>query len=89
MNTEALTLDRLKVGEVLIVCRVDGEDAMKRRLEDLGIVNGTRIDCVMRSPLGDPMAYGIRGAVIALRAKDAGRVHGIRSLPVLRNESWV
>ena len=34
---------------------------------DLGLVRGTRVTCVTRSPAGDPGAYLIRGALIALR----------------------
>ena len=59
-----------------MVENVGGESCMKRRLEDLGVVSGTRIVCLMRSPLGDPCAYLIRGAVIALRKKDAQNVVG-------------
>lgn len=41
------------------------------RLRDLGLIKGTMIECVMKSPLGDPTAYLIRGALIALRRDDA------------------
>lgn len=41
------------------------------RLRDLGLIEGTQVECLMRSPLGDPSAYLIRGAVIALRGSDA------------------
>lgn len=47
---------------------------MKRRLLDLGLVEDTRIACVGRSPGGDPAAYLIRGAVIAIRDADCSRV---------------
>ena len=83
-----MTLDQLMVGEGLTVCGVGGEDAMKRRLEDLGVVEGTRVVCVMRSPLGDPRAYWIRGAVIALRAKDARTVTGQRCLVGKESGVW-
>jgi DtxR family Mn-dependent transcriptional regulator len=39
----------------------------RRRLLDLGIVPGTRMVAEMDSPTGDPMAYRVRGALIALR----------------------
>lgn len=39
----------------------------RRRLLDLGLVPGTRIVAEMASPTGDPMAYRVRGALIALR----------------------
>ena len=73
---EILSLRDLRIGESLIVRSVGGEDAMTRRLEDLGVVEGTRLTCLGASPLGDPRAYLIRGAVIALRAIDAERVIG-------------
>ncbi len=41
------------------------------RLAELGFIAGTRIECVAKAPLGDPIAYLVRGAVIALRRSDA------------------
>jgi DtxR family Mn-dependent transcriptional regulator len=46
----------------------------RRRLMDLGIVPGTVIEVEMRSPTGDPTAYRIRGAAIALRKEQAEHV---------------
>lgn len=74
---EQLSLQDLEIGESLQVISVGGEDTMARRLEDLGVVEGTRIVCLGASPLGDPRAYLIRGAVIALRASDAKTVVGV------------
>jgi Fe2+ transport system protein FeoA len=47
---------------------------------DLGILPGTRIEVEMRSPLGDPTAYRVRGSVIALRRRQAQNIV-IRLLP--------
>jgi ferrous iron transport protein A len=68
------TLARLRPGEKAVVrdLQVDGD--MRRRLQDIGMVDGTTVECVQRSPLGDPSAYWIRGAVIALRREDASAV---------------
>ena len=68
-------LNALQVGEQGIVAEVEGEPAMRRRLMDLGLVPGTVVTCTLISPAGDPAAYQIRGAVIALRSKDAAGVH--------------
>ena len=46
----------------------------RRRLLDLGLVPGTEVSAVMRSPTSDPTAYRIRGAVIALRREQADLV---------------
>jgi DtxR family transcriptional regulator, Mn-dependent transcriptional regulator len=43
----------------------------RRRLLDLGVVPGTRIMPELVSTSGDPVAYRIRGAVIALRREQA------------------
>ena len=47
----------------------------RRRLMDLGIVPGTVIEAEMRSPSGDPTAYRIRGAMIALRREQARQIY--------------
>ena len=67
-----------------LACMAEGESAfvaglastglIRRRLQDLGLIEGTRVDCLQKSPAGDPVAYGIRGAVVALRGEDASTV---------------
>jgi DtxR family transcriptional regulator, Mn-dependent transcriptional regulator len=47
----------------------------RRRLMDLGITPGTEITMEMVSAGGDPIAYQIRGATIALRKDQAGLIH--------------
>ena len=65
------TLSDLHVGERAKVVSLINESNIKRRLQDLGLVEGTRVNCVQKCPQGDMVAYGIRGAIIALRAEDA------------------
>jgi DtxR family Mn-dependent transcriptional regulator len=66
-------LDELRPGEVGVVVRLAGgvQGAQRRRLLDLGVVPGTVIRVELASASGDPMAYRIRGAVIALRRAQA------------------
>lgn len=71
---ETLCLSALREGESAYVTRISAGPAMERRLTDLGLVRGTRVTCVLRSPAGDPCAYLIRGALIALRRTDADGV---------------
>ena len=67
-------LSRMRDGEKARVTGITGGGAMGRRLRDMGLVRGTRVTCVLRSPAGDPCAYLIRGALIALRRTDADGV---------------
>ena len=46
----------------------------RARMFDLGLVNGTIVSSELKSPLGDPTAYSVRGALIALRQKDADNI---------------
>ena len=71
---EQLTMERLPEGQSGRVASVDADPHMRRRLLDLGLVPGARVTCQGRSPAGDPAAYLIWGAVVALRAKDAAGV---------------
>ena len=71
---DSLTLDKLNINESGAVASILSEGAMRRRMIDLGIVEGTRIECIGRSPAGDPSAYLVRGAVIAIRALDASKI---------------
>jgi DtxR family Mn-dependent transcriptional regulator len=66
-------LNNLSPGErglvVSLSPRLRGAD--RRRMMDLGILPGTIIEVEMTSPSGDPTAYKIRGALIALREEQA------------------
>lgn len=67
-------LSSLGVGQSARVIGLLSEGSIRRRLQDIGVISGTRIDCVMKSPYGDPTAYLIRGAIIALRREDAEKI---------------
>ncbi len=68
-----IPLNTLSPGEhgqvVALSPRLRGAD--RRRMMDLGILPGTTIEVEMTSPSGDPTAYKVRGALIALRKEQA------------------
>ena len=57
-----------------IICKNDASDRIKDRLYDIGLIEGTEVKCVGRSPCGGISAFLIRGAVIALRDEDSGHI---------------
>lgn len=67
-------LNEINPGEIAYITSIGCPYAMRRRLFDLGLVEKTRIECIGRSPFGDPTAYLIRGAVIALRREDCNGI---------------
>ena len=68
------TLNTIPEGGKVRVSRLLSSGSMRRRLLDIGLIEGTDVECLQRSPAGDPVAYLIRGAVIALRAEDASQI---------------
>lgn len=71
-----LTLADAGRGETVRVVALSSacQGTQRRRLLDLGVVRGTEITAEMRSAAGDPVAYRIRGALIALRREQASWV---------------
>lgn len=74
-SNSGLTLGGLRVGQRGVVTSLHAQGIMRRRMLDLGLVPGTVVESVRRSPAGDPTAYNIRGAVIALRAEESCKIY--------------
>ncbi len=71
---DMITLDRLPVGRRASITALSAPEAQRRRLLELGFVPGGAVAAVQESPWGDPVAYAVCGAVIALRRVDARRI---------------
>ena len=67
-------LSDLAPGQSAIVRDLECEGFGRRRLLDLGVTPGTRVDCLFAGLAPEPMAYRIRGAVIALRREQAAEI---------------
>ncbi len=65
------TLDKVPIGKTATIIAVDTQLSLKQRLYDIGLVTGAKVKVIHQSPSGNPRAYLVRGAVIALRNCDA------------------
>lgn len=75
MATEAtIRLHELPLGARGQVERLHLKGVERRRLLDLGLVPGTLVEARLESPLGDPIAYKIRGSVVAIRRAQAEQI---------------
>lgn len=72
--SETARLSDMEVGERAVIKKLLADDGIRRRLLDIGMIDGTVVECVGRSPGKDPCAYLVRGAVIAIRIKDGRQV---------------
>ena len=68
------TLRETKVGETVVVQKLRGEGAVRRRIMDMGITKGTEIFVRKVAPLGDPIESNLRGYELSLRKADAEMV---------------
>lgn len=74
-NRNIISLNNLPIGKTGYVNSLISDGNERRRMLDLGVVPNTKIEALYKSPSGDPIAYFIRGAVIALRNEDAQKIY--------------
>jgi ferrous iron transport protein A len=67
-------LNLLPVGSSAKIFRLTSKGITRRRMLDLGLIKNTLVKSLFKSPSGDPIAYEIRGTVIALRKEDASKI---------------
>lgn len=74
-NCEGRPLHRLSPGEGGLILTINAAPAIVRRLMELGLVPGTRVEMIRRAPLGDPMEVAIQGVHLSLRRSEASQIH--------------
>ena len=65
------TLKDVKIGETVVIDKLNGEGALKRRIMDMGLTKGTQVYVRKVAPLGDPMELTVRGYELSVRKADA------------------
>ena len=66
-----MTLGDAKVGSTVVVTKIEGDSAYKRRIMDMGITKGSEIFIRKVAPLGDPVEITVRGYELSVRKNDA------------------
>jgi ferrous iron transport protein A len=74
MEQDLIPLHMLPIGSPGRVKNLTAMGNVRRRMLDLGLILDTEVEAVAKSPSGDPTAYQIRGAVIALRSEEASKI---------------
>jgi ferrous iron transport protein A len=69
-----MTLKQISCGQSVTVLKLEGEGAIKRRIMDMGITKGTRIEVRKVAPLGDPIEITVRGYELSVRKADADKI---------------
>lgn len=69
-----MTLKDAKIGSSVVVKKINGEGALKRRIMDMGITKGVTVYIRKVAPLGDPIEVTVRNYELSLRKADAGNI---------------
>ena len=65
------TLKDAKIGESVVVLKLHGAGAVRRRIMDMGITKNVEVFVRKVAPLGDPVEVTVRGYELSLRKDDA------------------
>ena len=66
-----MTLGDAKVGSTVVVTKIEGDSAYKRRIMDMGSTKGSELYIRKVAPLGDPVEITVRGYELSVRKNDA------------------
>ena len=68
------TLKETRIGETVMVVKLHGEGAVKRRIMDMGLTKGVEVSVRKVAPLGDPIEVNVRGYELSIRKADADMI---------------
>ncbi|TGC11189.1 iron transporter [Methanolobus halotolerans] len=66
-----MTLDLIEPEISVKVLKVIGQKSSRKRILDMGLTPGTRVEVIRRAPLGDPVEFKLKGYNLSLRKKEA------------------
>ncbi len=69
-----MTLSEMRIGDKGEILSVHAEGEIRRRILDMGLVNGVKFKVVRVAPLGDPIEIRLRGFHLSLRKEEAAKI---------------
>jgi ferrous iron transport protein A len=67
-------LNQLQPGQRAVIANIGGNGALRRRFAEMGILKGVSIQAERVAPLGDPVAYLVKGYRLSLRREEAAQI---------------
>ena len=69
-----MILADLATGEKAVIVRVNGHGSFRKRLIEMGFIQGKEVRVVLNAPLKDPIEYEIIGYKVSLRREEARQI---------------
>jgi len=66
-----MKLSELKTGESGVITRVYGHGGFRKRIIEMGFINGQSVEVILNAPLKDPVKYKIMDYEVSLRRAEA------------------
>jgi ferrous iron transport protein A len=74
MTMPEKTLDLIEPETSVKILKLTGQRSLRKRILDMGLTPGTKVEVMRRAPLGDPVEFKIKGYNLSLRKKEAQTV---------------
>lgn len=68
------TLDKLIPGVKASIVKIQLKGTVRRKLMDMGLVPGSKIEVIRVAPLGDPIEFSIKGYNLSIRKQEASNI---------------
>jgi Fe2+ transport system protein FeoA len=72
---EHMLLSEAREGQSVVIERIGGHGALRRRLQEMGILKGTEVTIEKYAPLKDPMELVVKGYHVSLRIEEAAQIN--------------
>lgn len=69
-----MLLSEMKEGQSGIISSMSGNSLLRRRIREIGILNGTEVYVEKYAPLKDPLELIVKGCHISLRVEEAAQI---------------
>ena len=69
-----MLLSEAREGQSVVIERIGGQGALRRRLHEMGILKGTEVTIEKYAPLKDPIELILKGYHVSIRVDEAARI---------------
>lgn len=69
-----MKLSALRTGETGIIVKVSGHGGFRKRIIEMGFIEGKQVEVLLNAPLRDPVKYKIMGYEVSLRHSEADQI---------------
>ena len=82
-----MKLSSLQTGEVGVIVKVSGHGGFRKRIIEMGFIEGKQVEVLLNAPLRDPVKYKIMGYEVSLRHSEADQIEVVRLDEVQKGDS--